>query len=307
MTMQISRLDELYGREGISPGHTACQGCGGLIAVRQILMAADPPYIVVSPTGCLQVTTSQYPLTAWRVPWVHVAFENAAAVASGIEAALKKLEKKGRGRRHKVIVIGGDGGTFDIGLQALSGAFERGHSLLYVCYDNEAYMNTGIQRSAATPVGAKTTTTPLGKHERKKNIVSIMAAHGSPYCATASPHLWKDLTNKVRKALEYQGPTFLHVIAPCPRGWYYDPKLTVKLAKLAVETRVFPIYELENGRYRINYLISRPRPVEEYIAMQARLSYLLRPENQHLLEEFKRSVDENWTRLLELARAFPAP
>jgi pyruvate ferredoxin oxidoreductase beta subunit len=236
-----------------------------------------------------------------------VAFENAAAVASGIEAALKVLEKKGRGRRHKIIVIGGDGGTFDIGLQALSGAFERRHSLLYVCYDNEAYMNTGIQRSAATPVGARTTTTPRGKTEPKKDIVSILVAHGSPYCATASPHLWKDLTNKVRKALSFEAPTFLHVIAPCPRGWNYEPRLTIKLAKLAVETRVFPIYEVENGRYRINYMTARPRPIEEYVAAQARLAHLLRPENRHLLEEFKKSVEERWSHLLELAKAFPAP
>jgi len=305
--MQVTRLDELYGREGISPGHTACQGCGAMIAIRQVLMAAEPPYIVVSPTGCLEVVTSQYPFTAWRVPWVHVAFENAAAVASGIEAALKVLEKKGRGRRHKIIVIGGDGGTFDIGLQALSGAFERRHSLLYVCYDNEAYMNTGIQRSAATPVGARTTTTPRGKTEPKKDIVSILVAHGSPYCATASPHLWKDLTNKVRKALSFEAPTFLHVIAPCPRGWNYEPRLTIKLAKLAVETRVFPIYEVENGRYRINYMTARPRPIEEYVAAQARLAHLLRSENRHLLEEFKKSVEERWSHLLELAKAFPAP
>jgi pyruvate ferredoxin oxidoreductase beta subunit len=278
-----------------------------MIAIRQVLMAAEPPYIVVSPTGCLEVVTSQYPFTAWRVPWVHVAFENAAAVASGIEAALKVLEKKGRGRRHKIIVIGGDGGTFDIGLQALSGAFERRHSPLYVCYDNEAYMNTGIQRSAATPVGARTTTTPRGKTEPKKDIVSILVAHGSPYCATASPHLWKDLTNKVRKALSFEAPTFLHVIAPCPRGWNYEPRLTIKLAKLAVETRVFPIYEVENGRYRINYMTARPRPIEEYVAAQARLAHLLRPENRHLLEEFKKSVEERWSHLLELAKAFPAP
>jgi hypothetical protein len=165
---QVTKLEQLYGREGISPGHSACQGCGALVAVRQILLAAEPPFIVVTPTSCLEVVTSQYPHTAWRVPWVHVAFENAAAVASGIEAALRVLERKGRGRRHKILVIAGDGGTYDIGLQALSGALERRHSFLYVCYDNEAYMNTGIQRSAATPLNAVTTTTPRGKPEPKK-------------------------------------------------------------------------------------------------------------------------------------------
>ncbi|MCS7146133.1 MAG: thiamine pyrophosphate-dependent enzyme [Nitrososphaerota archaeon] len=298
---QVSRLSDLYGREGLSPGHSACRGCGATVAVRQILLAAEPPFIVVTPTGCLEVISSQFPYTSWRVPWVHVAFENAAAVASGIEAALRALERKGLGRRHKVIVIAGDGGTFDIGFQALSGAFERGHDLLYICYDNEAYMNTGIQRSAATPLGSATTTTPAGKREQKKDIVSILVGHGSPYVATSSPHLWKDLTNKVRKAQSIEGPTFLHVVAPCPRGWYFEPQLTIKMAKLAVETRIFPIYEVENGKYRINYMINRPRPVEEYLKLQSRFAYLLRPENAHLLERFKQWVEDRWNYLQKMA------
>lgn len=303
--MQVSKLTDLYGREGLSPGHTACQGCGATVAVRQILLAAEPPFVVVSPTGCLEVVSSQYPFTSWKVPWVHVAFENAAAVASGIEAAFRVLERKGVGRRQKVIVIGGDGGTYDIGLQALSGAFERRHNILYICYDNEAYMNTGIQRSASTPLGAATTTTPAGKLEPKKDIASILVAHGSPYVATASPHLWKDLANKVRKAQSIEGPTFLHVVAPCPRGWYFEPHLTIKVAKLAVETRIFPIYEVENGRYRINYLIQRPRPVEEYLRLQNRFAYLLKPENSHLLEAFKKLIEERWNNLIRMAEAFP--
>ncbi|MEM1966679.1 MAG: thiamine pyrophosphate-dependent enzyme [Nitrososphaerota archaeon] len=303
--MQVSKLTDLYGREGLSPGHTACQGCGATIAVRQVLLAAEPPYIVVSPTGCLEVVSSQYPYTSWRVPWVHVAFENAAAVASGVEAALRALEKKGLGKRQKVIVIAGDGGTFDIGFQALSGAFERGHNLLYICYDNEAYMNTGIQRSAATPLGATTTTTPTGKLEMKKDITSILVAHGSPYVATASPHLWKDLANKVRKAQSKEGPTFLHIVAPCPRGWYFDSHLTIKVAKLAVETRIFPIYEVEHGRYRINYPVPRPRPIEEYLKLQNRFAHLLKPENAHILEAFKQWVESRWNHLLKMAEAFP--
>ncbi len=304
--MPVSRLDELYGRDGISPGHSACTGCGAMVVVRQVLLAAEPPYIVVSPTSCLEVVSSQYPYTAWRVPWVHVAFENAAAVASGIEAALRVLERKGLGRRHNIIVLGGDGGTFDIGLQALSGALERGHRMLYVCYDNEAYMNTGVQRSAATPVGASTTTTPAGKLEPKKDIVSIAVDHGIPYAATASPHLWKDLANKVRKALSYDGPTFMHVIAPCPRGWYFDSHLTIKIAKLAVETRVFPLYEVKQGRYRITYMVQKPRPLEEYLSTQLRFRPLLQPENAHLLERFKQLIEERWNRLLKLAETFPA-
>jgi pyruvate ferredoxin oxidoreductase beta subunit len=304
--MQVTKLEDLYGREGISPGHSACAGCGMMVSVRQILLAAEPPYIVVSPTGCLEIVSSPYPYTAWKVPWVHVAFENAAAVASGIEAALKVLERKGLGKRHNIIVLGGDGGTFDIGFQALSGALERGHRLLYICYDNEAYMNTGIQRSAATPLGASTTTSPIGKLEPKKDIVSIAAAHGIPYAATASPHLWRDLANKVRKALSYDGPSFMHVLAPCPRGWYFDSNQTIKMAKLAVETRIFPIYEIEEGRYRINVMVSKPRPVEDYLKAQRRFVYLLRPENAHLLERFKKLVEDRWNYLLKMAETFPA-
>ncbi|MCS7127285.1 MAG: thiamine pyrophosphate-dependent enzyme [Thaumarchaeota archaeon] len=297
----VSRLDELVGFEPLSPGHSACAGCGAMIAVRQVLLAVPQPYIVVNATGCVEVVTTQYPNTAWRVPYVHVAFENAAAVASGIEAALRVLKEKGLARDHRVVVIAGDGGTADIGLQALSGALERRHSFLYVCYDNEAYMNTGIQRSSLTPHGAWTSTTPFGKAGPKKDLIAFAVSHGVPYAATASPYFWKDLANKVRKALTFDGPTFLHVLAPCNRGWRFDPSLTMRIAKLAVETRYFPLYEVEEGKYRINYFVSRPRPLEEFLRLQERFSYLLRPENAHLLEELKREVEARWEGLVRLA------
>lgn len=303
----ITRLDQLPAKEAISPGHNACAGCGALIAVRQILLAAPRPLIVVNATGCLEVVTTPYPYTAWNVPWLHVAFENAAAAASGVEAALKVLERKGLGRRHNIIVFAGDGGTFDIGLQSLSGALERGHRLLFVCYDNEAYMNTGIQRSAATPPGAWSSTTPAGKQESKKDIMSIVIAHGVKYAATATPFFWKDLVNKVAKAFTFDGPAFLHVYAPCPRGWYTEPDKTIQLSRLAVETRYFPLYEVENGRYKINYFVTRPKPLEEFLSLQNRYRVLLRPENAELLQKLKQEVEERWKRLEALSQQREAP
>ncbi|MEM0440345.1 MAG: thiamine pyrophosphate-dependent enzyme [Candidatus Caldarchaeum sp.] len=299
----ITRLDQLPSREAISPGHNACAGCGAMVTIRQILLAAPRPLIAVNATGCLEVVTSPYPYTAWNIPWLHVAFENVAAAASGIEAALKALERKGLGRRHNIIAFAGDGGTFDIGLQALSGALERGHRLLFVCYDNEAYMNTGIQRSAGTPTGAWTSTTPSGKPENKKDIMAIVLAHGVKYAATATPFFWKDLVNKVAKAFTFDGPTFMHVYAPCPRGWYTEPDKTIQLSKLAVETRYFPLYEVENDRYKINYYVAQPKPLEEFLKLQNRYHILLRPENGHLLEKLKTEVQERWIKLTKLAAA----
>jgi pyruvate ferredoxin oxidoreductase beta subunit len=293
----IRTLFELPKEENLAPGHRMCSGCGVTIGVRQVLLAAPKDVIVVTATGCLEVSTVAHPYTAWRVPWVHVAFENTAAVASGIEAALKALERKGLGKRHPVIAFGGDGGTYDIGLQALSGALERGHRLLYICYDNEAYMNTGIQRSGGTPYGAWTTTTPYGKArpgktEVKKDLMGIVVAHNIPYAATASVSHWKDLMNKVRKALSYDGPTFIHMLTPCDRGWRFDPDQTVRIAKLAVDTKFFPLYEVENGKYRITVPVPRPKPLEDYLKTQGRFKHLLRPEYAEVLEALKKQVDE---------------
>lgn len=288
-----------------APGHRLCAGCGPSLAMKLAMKAIKMPTAVVNATGCVEVSTSMFPYVSWRVPWIHVAFENTAAVASGISEAFRILEKKGRGRMHDVIGIAGDGGTFDIGLQALSGALERQHKMLYICYDNEAYMNTGIQRSGATPTGAATTTSPAGKvipgkQERKKDLIGIVVAHKIPYAATASISHPLDFMNKVRKALDIDGPTFIHVLTPCTLGWRYPPSQTIKLARLAIETRYFPIFEVENGRPKINIRVTRPRPLEEFLEAQGRFKHLFEPSNRDILENLKKQVEENWNRLIKL-------
>jgi len=303
----IKGLKELTAEEPLAPGHRLCAGCGAPIAIRQILLAAPKDTIIANATGCVEVSSTVYPQSAWNRPWVHSAFENTAAVASGIEAGFKALARRGEAKEHPVIAFGGDGGTYDIGLQALSGALERGHRFLYVCYDNEAYMNTGIQRSGGTPLGAWTTTTQVGsagygKREKKKDLMGIVVAHQVPYAATASISHWKDLMTKVRKALAKEGPTFMHVIAPCTRGWRFDMAKTVRMARLAVETRVFPLYEVEDGVYRITVPVQSPKPVEEYLRAQGRYSHILLPQWAGELEELKREVDTNYKRLERLSR-----
>jgi pyruvate ferredoxin oxidoreductase beta subunit len=262
-------------KEYLAPGHRACAGCGATIAVRLALKALGPNTVAVSATGCLEVVTSPYPETSWEIPWIHVAFENASAVASGVEEALKA---KGLDDVN-IIVIGGDGGTTDIGLQSLSGAMERGQNIIYMCYDNEAYMNTGIQISSSTPYGASTTTSPAGKKsfgedKFKKDMASIMAGHGIPYVATACVSEPKDLMNKVKKASEIKGPAYIHVLQPCATGWGYDPSKTIKLGKLAVDSKAWVLYEIENGVLRVTKKVNNPIPVEEYLGAQKRFRHL---------------------------------
>ena len=307
MVEPIKGLKELPMEEPLSPGHRLCPGCGASIVVRQVLLAAPKDTIVAEATGCLEVSTALYPYSAWNRPWIHSAFENAAAVASGIDSGFKALARRGEGREHPIVVFGGDGGTYDIGIQALSGAIERGHRFLYVCYDNEAYMNTGIQRSGGTPLGAWTTTTQVGtaragKQETKKDLVSIVVAHHVPYAATASISHWRDLMTKVRKALSMDGPTFLHVIAPCTRGWRFDSEKTIRMARLAVETRLFPLYEVEGGVYKITFPVASPKPVEEYLKLQGRFGHLFQPQNAAELEAIKKGVEENYRRLEKLSQ-----
>ena len=294
-------------------GHRACAGCGPATVFRMIMKATRGPTIVTEATGCMEVVSSIYPYTSWGVPWLHTAFETAASNASGIEAALKIMKKKGRLTQEHVDVIAfaGDGGTYDIGIQALSGAVERGHDFLFVLYDNEAYMNTGIQRSGGTPHGAATTTSPAGtaipgKLEYKKPIAEIMVAHDIPYVATASPYYWKDLLIKVRKGLEVEGPAFLHVFAPCPRGWRSDPAKSIEYSKLAVETCVFPVWETVYGERQLSTpsrLIAlapqRKKPVADYLKGQGRFRHLFKPQGKKLLEEVQRITDQKWQRLLK--------
>jgi pyruvate ferredoxin oxidoreductase beta subunit len=294
-------------------GHRACAGCVPATVMRLIMKATRGPTIVTQATGCMEVASSIYPYTSWATPWLHTAFENAAANASGIDAALKIMRKKGRIKEERVdvIAIAGDGGTYDIGIQALSGAVERGHDFLFVLYDNEAYMNTGIQRSGGTPLGASTTTSPAGtavpgKLEPKKPIAEIMLAHEMPYVATASPYYWRDLLVKVRKGLEVEGPAFLHVFAPCPRGWRSDPAKSIEYSKLAVESCVFPLWESVNGQCQLSVpskLIAlapqKKKPVTDYLQGQGRFRHLFTPQNKKLLEEIQRLTDERWQRLLK--------
>jgi pyruvate ferredoxin oxidoreductase beta subunit len=307
MYEQVKGLKELTMEEPLSPGHRLCPGCGASIVVRQVLLAAPKDTIVANATGCLEVSTALYPYSAWNRPWIHSAFENAAAVASGVATGFKALEKRGEAKEHPIVVFGGDGGTYDIGFQALSGAIERGHRFLYVCYDNEAYMNTGIQRSGGTPRGAWTTTTQVGsaragKVEAKKDLMSMVVAHHVPYAATASISHWRDLMNKVRKALSMDGPTFMQVMAPCTRGWRFDSARTIRMSRLAVETRFFPLYEVEGGVYRITVPVTSPKPIEEYLKAQGRYSHLFLQQNLAELEAVKKDVTDNYSRLEKLSQ-----
>jgi pyruvate ferredoxin oxidoreductase beta subunit len=264
--------------------------------------------IVVSATGCMEIISSAYPQSAWRVPWLHVAFENAAAVASGVEAAYKAMIRKGRieDKNTTFLAIAGDGGTADIGIQALSGALERGHNFVYVCLDNEAYMNTGIQRSSSTPYGAGTTTSPpgkksIGQQTWKKNMPAIAAAHDIPYVATGSPAYYVDLMNKAKKASLVKGPAYLHVFSPCPTGWRCAVEDAVQTGRLVVQTKIFPLYEVIDGKYRLSRKVKKPKPVTEYFKLQRRF--------RHLTEEdiafIQARVDREYDRLLELCGIAP--
>ena len=284
---------ELTEEELVAPGHRACAGCGCILAMRYALKALGKDVIVSMATGCMEVVTTPYPETAWRVPWIHVAFENTAAVASGIEAALKVLGKK----HVKSVAIAGDGGTVDIGLQALSGAIERGHNFLYICYDNEAYMNTGIQRSGATPYKAWTTTTPIGKVKRgedrpKKDLPAIVAAHGAPYIATASVAYPLDFIKKVKKAAAIEGPTYIHVHTPCTPGWRIEESKTIEVARLAVLTGSWVLYEIEQGKLNVTFKPPKRRPVAEYLKLQGRFRHLTDED----ISEIQQAVDEQCKR-----------
>ncbi|MCX6011048.1 MAG: pyruvate synthase subunit PorB [Chloroflexi bacterium] len=285
-------------------GHRACIGCGEALAVRLACKALGQNVVIANATGCMEIVSSPLPTTSWKVPWIHTLFENSAAVASGIESGLKMLMKKGRIAQQeiKVVAMAGDGGTSDIGLQALSGALERGHNFLYICFDNEAYMNTGIQRSSATPFGAATTTSPVGRNSIgqvswKKNMPAIAAAHNIPYVATACPSYPFDLIEKVEKGASTPGPAYVHILSVCPTGWRCPTDLTVRIGRLAVETGIFPLYEVENGKYKLNFDFPELRPVADYLKLQGRFRHL----SEDLIAKIQQRVTADYAALKEKA------
>ena len=293
----------------LTSGHRMCAGCGAPIVARQVLRAVKPEdhVVVTNATGCMEVSTFIYPYTAWKDSYIHTAFESAASTASGVEAAYKSLKKQGKISNEydtKFIIFGGDGGTYDIGLQSLSGAMERGHDMTYVCYDNGAYMNTGIQRSSATPKFADTTTSPAGKvipgkMQSRKDLTEIMVSHHLPYVAQTAAYMnFKDLYEKSEKAIYTKGATFLNCLAPCPRGWGYKTEDLMEINKLAVETCYWPLYEVENGVYHISYKPTNKKPVVEFLKTQKRFRHLFKEGNEWMLEAFQEEVDKRWNELL---------
>lgn len=303
----MANLKELSKRQEIlSGGHRMCAGCAAPIIIRQMGLSQQVPLVVGSATGCLEVSTTINPFTAWKSSFVHCAFENSAATVSGAEAAYRSLKRRGKIKdEFRFVALGGDGGTYDIGLQSLSGMLERGHRILYLCYNNEAYMNTGVQRSGATPKGTQTTTAPvgkihIGKKQYPKDLTGIITAHRIPYVAQASPSHWNDLINKSEKAISADGPSFMNVISPCPLGWGYSPEKTIELAKLAVDTCFWPLFEVENGTiWKLNSKPSVKKPITEYFKAQTRFRHLLRPENASLVEDIQKRIDEDWAALLK--------
>ncbi len=304
--MNYKQLAQKLKTRKLESGHRSCSGCGFPSIVRAILASTDKPVVASCATGCLEVTSTIYPFSSWNIPFIHSAFENSAATITGAEAAYKALKRKGKIKEDiQFVAFGGDGGTYDIGFQSLSGALERGHDFLYVCYDNNAYMNTGIQRSSATPYGASTTTAPAGKvlqgkEEFRKDLAKVCAAHNIPYVAQASVSNLIDLTNKAEKAFSIKGPKVMIVLQPCTLGWRYPSDKTIEVAKLAVETKFWPLYEVENGKYKLTYRPSKDVPVTEYLKLQGRFKHLFKPENKEILDKIQNHVNSEWEKLLKL-------
>lgn len=305
--MAYNHKAELSKPERFAPGHRLCSGCGAGILCRAMTRALDEEdqAVIVNATGCLEVSSFLYPYTAWKDSYIHGAFENASAIASGVEAAVKMKKKKDELQdNYKILVIGGDGGTYDIGFQSLSGAMERGTDMTYFCYDNEAYMNTGIQRSSSTPRFANATTTPAGtvstgKQQNKKNLTEIMAAHNIPYVAqTTYIGNMKDLHEKAHRAIYTPGAAFVNVMSPCPRGWQYATEDLAQICKIAVETCVWPLYEVIDGKWYLNYEPKNKLPVEEFMKLQGRFRHCFKPGNEWTIEEAQKYVDEKWETLL---------
>src|SRR5680860_155608 len=302
--------------ERLTSGHRLCAGCAEPINIKLVLASIEEPVVIINATSCLEVATTIYPYTAWKTPWIHNAFENASATASGIIETYKViLKKKVKDRPKwakslpdnvKFLVIGGDGGTYDIGLQSLSGALERGHQFLYVCYDNGAYMNTGNQRSGATPRGSSTTTSPAGKvqqgkNEFRKDLTAIIEGHHIDYVAQSSISNFVDLTRKVKKAMEVKGPSFINLISPCQRSWGFDPSLTVKIANLAVQANYWPLYEVDHGKFILNYTPKERKPITEWLKSKKRFKHLFQKGNEGLIQEIQEHIDSEFARIQKRA------
>lgn len=310
--MSVMNLKDLTKRQNpLTEGHRMCPGCGAPTAARQALMAIDDPVVIVFATGCMEVSTTVYPYSAWRVPFMHVAFENAGAGISGVEAAHKVLSRKGLVKPNiKFVAFGGDGGTYDIGLQSLSGALERGHDFTYICYNNQGYMNTGAQRSSATPASANATTSPAGsraagKLERAKDLTEIVAAHNIPYVAQTTLFDPMDVIKKVKRAVETPGPAFVNILVPCPLFWKIEPCDQVKICKLAADSRFWPIYEVISGKHVISYKPKEFVHVEKFLRAQGRYSHLFKKglERTDLVEQAQKDIEDNWTTLLKKCEA----
>lgn len=305
MSKDIKNLKQFSAAaERFEGAHLLCPGCAHSMIIRELINATEDDVMIATSTGCLEVSTAIYPYTSWDVPWIHIGFENSATAMAGAEAMHKALERKGKlynpDRKVHFVAIGGDGATYDIGFQWISGTFERGHRVIYVCLDNEVYANTGGQRSGSTPIGATTTTSPAGrvsygKKDRKKDIMSIMAAHKIPYVAQVAPNKWKDMTKKLKKAYDAEGPVYINAMSACTTEWKFPENKTVEMSDLAVDSLAFPLFEIENGtKLTITYRPKNVIPIRDYLAAQGRFKHLFKKENEHVIEEFQKQVNEYW-------------
>ncbi|MFC0903971.1 thiamine pyrophosphate-dependent enzyme [Clostridium sp. MT-14] len=305
MAVNLKELSKKADR--ITAGHRMCAGCGAPIVAKWVLKAlkTEDKAVIANATGCMEVSTCLYPYVAWKDSYIHSAFENAGATISGVETAYNSLKKQGKVKdNYKFITFGGDGGTYDIGLQSLSATMERGHDVVYVCYDNGAYMNTGIQRSSATPFGASTTTSPQGKavpgkQQYRKDLTSVIAAHHIPYAAQTVASKWKDLYEKSENAIYTKGPAFINVLTPCARGWRCDTQKELQIVDLAVETCFWPLYEIIDGKYVLNYKPKKKLPITEWLKPQGRFKHLFKPGNEYMIDAIQKEVDKNWEELLK--------
>jgi len=305
MSKEIRNLKQFStSNDRFEGAHLLCPGCAHSIIVRELLNCTDDNLVIANATGCLEVCTAVYPHTSWDASWIHIGFENASTAASGAEAMYKALKNKGRlkdpDKPVKFVAFGGDGATYDIGFQFLSGAVERGHDFTYICLDNEVYANTGGQRSSSTPIGANTATTPAGrvsygKKKMKKDIVAIMAANGAPYVAQVAPNKWKDMVKKYQKALATEGPVFINAMSACTTEWKFPSNETIEVSNLATDSLVFPLYEIENGhKLTITYRPRKIVPVRDYLGVQGRFKHLFKKENEYLIDEMQKTVNAKW-------------